>query len=69
MRISFTRVNCHLHGVDSLALSVGRLEFAAERLFVDGHLGHPAETVNNDGTNNFIIVTPPAGNLFFRLKQ
>jgi hypothetical protein len=25
--------------------------------------------VSNDGTNNSIIVTPPAGNLFIRLKQ
>jgi len=25
--------------------------------------------VSNDGTNNFIIVTPPVGNLFFRLKN
>jgi uncharacterized delta-60 repeat protein len=28
----------------------------------------PAETVNNDGTNNFIVVNP-RGNLFFRLAQ
>ncbi len=25
--------------------------------------------VSNDGTNNFILVSPPAGNFFFRLKQ
>ena len=29
----------------------------------------PPETINNDGTNNFIIVNPPLGNLFFRLAQ
>ena len=29
----------------------------------------PPETVNNDGTNNFIVVSPASGNLFFRLKQ
>ena len=29
----------------------------------------PSGGVANDGTNNFIPVTPPAGNLFFRLKQ
>jgi uncharacterized delta-60 repeat protein len=29
----------------------------------------PPETVSNDGTNNFIIVNPPSGNLFFRLAQ
>lgn len=28
----------------------------------------PSETVNNDGTNRFIIVNPPAGNRFYRLK-
>ncbi len=27
----------------------------------------PSETVNNDGTNNFIIVNPPTGNQFYRL--
>jgi uncharacterized delta-60 repeat protein len=27
------------------------------------------QTVNNDGTNNFIIVSPHPGNLFFRLGQ
>jgi hypothetical protein len=27
----------------------------------------PPETVQNDGTNNFINVTAPAGNRFFRL--
>ena len=27
----------------------------------------PPETVNNDGTNNFIMVYPPAGNEFYRL--
>ena len=25
--------------------------------------------ISNDGTNNFITITPPTGNLFFRLKQ
>ncbi len=29
----------------------------------------PAETVNNDGTNNFIIVNPPAGRRFYRLEK
>ena len=29
----------------------------------------PAESVNNDGTNKFIIVNPPAGNRFYRLKN
>ncbi len=29
----------------------------------------PAETVNNDGTNNFIIVNPPAGTRFYRLAN
>ena len=29
----------------------------------------PPETIANDGTNNFIVVTPPSGNLFFRLQQ
>lgn len=28
----------------------------------------PAETVRNDGTNNFIIVSPPTGNRFFELQ-
>ena len=28
----------------------------------------PPETITNDGTNNFIVVNPPVGNLFFRLK-
>lgn len=27
------------------------------------------ETIGNDGTNNFIIVAPPSGHLFFRLVQ
>ena len=27
----------------------------------------PSEIVNNDGTNNFIIVNPPAANRFYRL--
>jgi hypothetical protein len=26
-------------------------------------------SVSNDGTNNFIIITSPTGNLFFRLEQ
>jgi len=29
----------------------------------------PPETIANNGTNNFIIVSPPSGNLFFRLAQ
>jgi hypothetical protein len=29
----------------------------------------PAETVNNNGTINYIIVNPPAGNRFYRLVQ
>jgi uncharacterized delta-60 repeat protein len=29
----------------------------------------PTETVANDGTNNFIVINPPSGNLFFRLRQ
>jgi hypothetical protein len=29
----------------------------------------PPETINNDGTNNFIIVSPQSGHLFFRLEQ
>jgi hypothetical protein len=29
----------------------------------------PAETVQDDGTNKFIIVSPAAGNVFYRLKN
>jgi uncharacterized delta-60 repeat protein len=29
----------------------------------------PPETINNDGTNNFIVVNPRSNNLFFRLTQ
>jgi len=29
----------------------------------------PPETISNNGTNNFITVDPPSGNLFFRLVQ
>jgi hypothetical protein len=29
----------------------------------------PAESVTDNGTIKYIIVNPPAGNLFFRLKQ
>ena len=29
----------------------------------------PAETVNDDGTRRFIIVNPPAGNRFYRLRK
>jgi hypothetical protein len=29
----------------------------------------PSESVTDDGTNKFIIVTPPAGNRFFRLSK
>ena len=28
----------------------------------------PPQAIANDGTNNFIIVGPPSGNLFFRLN-
>jgi len=27
------------------------------------------ETINDDGTNRFIIVSPPVGSMFFRLRQ
>lgn len=29
----------------------------------------PSETVNDDGTNKYIIVTAPTGNAFYRLKS
>ena len=29
----------------------------------------PPETVNDDGTNRFIIVNPPTGNRFYRLQK
>jgi hypothetical protein len=29
----------------------------------------PSETVNDNGTNKFIIVSPPTGTRFYRLKQ
>jgi hypothetical protein len=29
----------------------------------------PPETIQNDGTNNFIIITSPVGNMFFRLVK
>lgn len=29
----------------------------------------PPETTSNDGTNNFIIINPPSGNMFFRLAE
>jgi len=29
----------------------------------------PPETIQNDGSNNFITVTPPAGTMFFRLSR
>ena len=29
----------------------------------------PPETIQNDGTNNFIIISPPIGNRFFELAQ
>ena len=29
----------------------------------------PAQTVNNNGTINYIIVNPPTGNRFYRLKD
>jgi len=29
----------------------------------------PGGGITNDGINNFITITPPVGNLFFRLKQ
>jgi hypothetical protein len=28
-----------------------------------------SETITDDGTNKFIIVRPPSGNMFFRLQQ
>lgn len=36
---------------------------------INGSWVTPPETVNNDGTNNFINISPPTGNLFFRLKE
>ena len=27
----------------------------------------PAETVNNDGSINYIVINPPTGNRFYRL--
>jgi hypothetical protein len=29
----------------------------------------PSGGISNDGTNNFITITPPTGNMFFRLKS
>jgi hypothetical protein len=29
----------------------------------------PPETIQNDGTNNFILITPPVGNRFFELRS
>lgn len=29
----------------------------------------PPETIQNDGTNNFILIAPPVGNRFFELQQ
>ena len=29
----------------------------------------PPQTVNNDGTSNFILVNPPTGNRFYRLQK
>jgi hypothetical protein len=29
----------------------------------------PPETVTDDGTNKFIIISPPSGKMFFRLQQ
>lgn len=29
----------------------------------------PAESINSDGTNKFIVVTPPQGNRYYRLAQ
>jgi uncharacterized delta-60 repeat protein len=34
---------------------------------IAGSWGAPPQTVTNDGTNNFVIVTPPTGNEFYRL--
>ena len=31
--------------------------------------GTPTETINNNGTVSFIIVNPPVGNGFYRLKK
>jgi uncharacterized delta-60 repeat protein len=36
---------------------------------VAGYWDVPSETINNDGTNKFIIVNPPAGNRFYRLYK
>jgi uncharacterized delta-60 repeat protein len=37
--------------------------------FANSNWVTPAETINNDGTNNFIIVNPQSSHLFFRLEQ
>jgi len=29
----------------------------------------PPETIHNDGTNNYIVVSPHPGNLYFRLEE
>lgn len=29
----------------------------------------PSQTVNDDGTHKYIIITPPTGNAYFRLKS
>jgi hypothetical protein len=29
----------------------------------------PSQTVNDNGTNKYIIITPPTGNAYFRLKS
>jgi hypothetical protein len=29
----------------------------------------PPEPIQNDGTNNYILVTPPVGNRFFELRK
>ncbi|MGH7972151.1 MAG: hypothetical protein ACREIC_25840, partial [Limisphaerales bacterium] len=37
---------------------------------VGGGIWNPAGlTVNDNGTIKWVVVSPPAGNLFFRLKQ
>lgn len=36
---------------------------------INGAWGTPPQTINNDGTNNFIVVSPPVGNSFYRLFE
>jgi hypothetical protein len=37
-------------------------------ILTSGSWSAPVQTINNDGTNNFIVVTPPLNNLFYRLS-